>query len=149
MLTDVFVPSCEPRKNPNRLCVLAISFESRIAKALGFEPRRGNNTSTPDGHTYTPTYIGKCAPRLDSGTEYFYHYSNISARSRFGSSLVNFLNTIPYRTNLTKAGSPMLQKPLLNKKTDSIAMRITDQNRRNVMFLDNNSVTAVVHVRPR
>ncbi len=143
---------------------ISIKFASHIARILGFNPnfrytvyfqRSGDDISSSDvseASSSSPIKLfAQYVPRADAGTDYMYVYTDIISPSRFGNQLVNILDVIPLPGDSTSKGANSITyKPLSASTIESVAIKIANQRGKPIQFEDGeNSVTCVLHIRPR
>ena len=137
---------------------ISIKFASHIACILGFDSsirytvymqRFGEESSTPS--SLPVKLFVQYIPRADAGNDYMYVYSDIISPSRFGNQIVNILDVIPLPGDASSKGAnPITYKPVALSSIQSVAIKITNQRGKPINFEDGgNSVTCVLHIRPR
>ena len=139
------------------ICDLCVIFAPRLARTLGFDETRRYpffmSNQPPDAREAKRDRrdnLARAVARLDGGVDYVYIYSDIVAPSRFGHKLVNILDAFAIRGSTSHKGSqPILYKPLLHRELSSVAIKVLDQDGRDVAFEKDHALTVILHIRPK
>ena len=130
------------------VCRISIKFHSRLAYLLGLKDDEWYTILRSDINAIR-AYIGELHPKLQIPPDYFLCYTDIVQPTQYGGKLINILDAIASGgESQSKAGLPVVYKPLDKRHFDSIALRITDPFGITISFPKNHSVTALLHIRP-
>ena len=83
------------------------------------------------------------------GVDYIYLYSDIIQPSNFGGQLVNILDCFSLQNGGNRGIHNSIYKPLNTHLLDQISIKVTDQNGKPVSFVEESTLTCVIHIRPK
>jgi len=134
---------------------MGVYFSHRISGMLGFEENKiyrfyvSHPPSVREKLNLYNNNIAARSPRTDGDVDFLYIYSDIVTPCRFAGQQVNMLDAFAWQGTSAKGCTPPLYKQLLSKSINSVGVRITDQNGYPLVFDENQSVTLILHIRPR
>ena len=127
---------------------IGLKINVGLARILGFNPdveyslydnKKGNNT-------YHKSSIN---PSFRCGVDYIYLYTDIIQPSNFGGQLVNILDCFSLQNGGNRGIHNSIYKPLNTHFLDQISVKVRDQHGRPVSFVEESTLTCVIHVRPK
>ena len=124
-----------------------ITMNPRLASILGFPYNRMHtiySKNQPSG-----SYTSTLPPSPRCGVDYIYMYTVITQPSNFGGQLVNILDCFTLQNGGNKGIHNSVYKSLNTSFIDQISVDIRDQKGRPMHFIDDSTLTCVLHIRPK
>ena len=88
-------------------------------------------------------------PSARCGVDYIYLYTDIVQPCNFGGQLVNILDCFSLQNGGSRGIHNSIYKPLNTHFLDQISIKIRDQHARPISFVEESTLTCVIHVRPK
>ena len=143
--------NCSSRTSPKAevgdIIDINIRFSNELGQIFGFNSnslyeiynRKGEHKIHKNPKTPSP----RC------GLDYIYLYSDIVQPSHFGGQLVNILDCFSLQNGGNRGIHNSIYKPLNTRFLDQISIMVRDQSSRPISFVEDSTLTCVLHIRPR
>ena len=89
------------------------------------------------------------SPSPCCGVDYIYLYTDIIQPINFGGQLVNVLDCFTLQNGGNKGIHNSVYKTLNTQFIDQISIFISDQKGQHIHFLEDTTLTCVLHIRPK
>ena len=122
----------------NRGLAQILGFKSNVEYTI-FNNKKGNNT----------IHKSPINPSSRCGVDYIYLYTDIIQPSNFGGQLVNILDCFSLQNGGNRGIHNSIYKPLNTHFLDQISIKVRDQYSRPVFFVEESTLTCVIHIRPK
>ena len=126
---------------------ISITINKGLASILGFRSDRLYTIYSKSDNE--EVHRSSIPPSPRCGVDYIYLYSDIIQPCNFGGQLVNILDCFTLQNGGNKGIHNSIYKNLNTSFIDQIAIKITDQNGRNIHFPEESTITCVLHIRPK
>ena len=104
-----------------------------------FNNKKGNNT----------VHKSSINPSARCNVDYIYLYTDIVQPCNFGGQLVNILDCFSLQNGGSRGIHNSIYKPLNTHFLDQISIKVRDQYARNISFVEESTLTCVIHIRPK
>ena len=143
---------CTNKNSPKKLIgdikSISLKLNSGLAKVFGFkETVTYNLFKNKQGSNSLHKSSVPPSPRC--GVDYLYLYTDIIQPSNFGGQLVNILDCFSLQNGGNRGIHNSIYKPLNTHFLDQISIIVTDQEARPIYFVEDTTLTCVIHVRPK
>ena len=115
-----------------------LGFNKNVEYML-FNNKKGNNI----------VHKSSINPSVRCGVDYIYLYTDIVQPCNFGGQLVNILDCFSLQNGGSRGIHNSIYKPLNTHFLDQISIKVRDQHARPISFVEESTLTCVIHVRPR
>ena len=115
-----------------------LGFNKNVEYIL-FNNKKENNT----------VHKSSINPSVRCGVDYIYLYTDIVQPCNFGGQLVNILDCFSLQNGGSRGIHNSIYKPLNTHFLDQISIKVRDQHARPISFVEESTLTCVIHVRPR
>ena len=127
---------------------ITIKMNTGIARILGFKSDTeytiySNKKGNHEVHKSPSNPSSRC------GVDYIYLYTDIIQPCNFGGQLVNILDCFSLQNGGNRGIHNSIYKPLNTHFLDQISIKVRDQHGRPVYFVEDSTLTCVIHVRPK
>ena len=127
---------------------ISITLHKGIAKILGFNTHTEYNIFR-NKDTEAQPQKSRMSPSPRCGVDYIYLYTDIIQPSNFGGQLVNILDCFSLQNGGNRGIHNSIYKPLNTHFLDQISLTVKDQNGRSIHFIEDSTLTCVLHIRPK
>ena len=124
-----------------------ITMNPRLAAILGFPHNRMHTIYSKNQSS--GSHMSALPPSPRCGVDYIYMYTDIIQPSNFGGQLVNILDCFTLQNGGNKGIHNSVYKSLNTSFIDQISVDIRDQKGRPIHFIDDSTLTCVLHIRPK
>lgn len=132
-------------------CAVSFTFGSRIAQCLGFDENKRYvvYTSSDKLTEAYSRYRAPFPPRPDAGVDFAIVYTDCVTPTHYAGQLVNILEMITLEGAGDKDFHKVVYKPLNKTLIDTISIKVVDQRGRRIYFGEEQTMTALIHIRPK
>ena len=123
----------------NRGLAQILGFKSNVEYTIFSNNKKGGNTR----HKSSINPSSRC------GVDYIYLYTDIIQPCNFGGQLVNILDCFSLQNGGNRGIHNSIYKPLNTHFLDQISIKVRDQNARPIYFVEESTLTCVIHIRPK
>ena len=144
--------NCHSKSTPKGLIsnikYVSIKMNTGIAQILGFNDNAEYNIFINDKSS-SSVHKSPKNPSARCGVDYIYLYTDIIQPSNFGGQLVNILDCFSLHNGGNRGIHNSIYKPLNTHFIDQISIMVRDQYARPISFVDDSTLTCVIHIRPK
>lgn len=134
----------------DHFCKMSFKLGSKLAQSLGYSERKYVIFTThPTVTEKTIQVPAPFPPRTDAGVDFAIIYSDLVIPTRYAGENVNILEVLTMEGMGGRALHNIIYKPVNKALIDSISIKVTDQRGRRIVFGEEQTMTAVLHLRPQ
>ena len=136
-----------PKTNIGDIKDINIQFTNDLANIFGFHGHSNYEIYNRRGETQIHKSPKTPSPRCR--VDYIYLYTDIVQPSHFGGQLVNILDCFSLQNGGNRGIHNSIYKPLNTHFLDQISIMVRDQISRPISFIEDSTLTCVLHIRPK
>ena len=137
-----------PPQNIRDIKKISLKINRGLAQILGFKANVEYDIFNNKNVNNT-VHKSSINPSSRCGVDYIYLYTDIIQPSNFGGQLVNILDCFSLQNGGNRGIHNSIYKPLNTHFLDQISIKVRDQHARPIIFVEESTLTCVIHIRPK